>query len=90
MVESKLQLPASVLLMGLFALCHGHAHGTELPTAASGLAYSAGFLTSTTVVLLCGIAVGRMARQTDVRGLVRWSGAAIVLCGLWLASAMAV
>src|SRR5579883_978366 len=39
----RLPLAASMLLVGAFALFHGHAHGTEIPATASGLTYGLGF-----------------------------------------------
>ena len=32
------------VIVGAFAICHGHAHGAELPPGADALAYSAGFV----------------------------------------------
>lgn len=38
-VAARLPLMASMMLVGVFALFHGHAHGQELPQAASALFY---------------------------------------------------
>lgn len=43
-------------LVGVFAIFHGHAHGTEMPADSSGLAYAAGFMAATAVLHLVGIA----------------------------------
>src|SRR5580698_8957387 len=43
----RLPLAASMSIVGLFALCHGHAHGTEIPAAASGFNYALGFVLAT-------------------------------------------
>ena len=45
-------------IVGAFAIFHGHAHGTELPEAASLLAYSIGFVISTGLLHLAGIGFG--------------------------------
>jgi urease accessory protein len=45
-------------LIAIFALCHGYAHGVELPTAADPAAYAAGFVLATGMIHICGIAVG--------------------------------
>ena len=37
----------AVVIVGLFAIFHGHAHGAELPAGADALAYSAGFVVAT-------------------------------------------
>src|SRR5690606_24882720 len=49
LVALRLQIPlvAAAAIVGVFALCHGHAHGTELPSAANALAYGVGFVIAT-------------------------------------------
>ena len=47
-----------LLLVGLFALFHGYAHGHEMPEAAAPLAYAAGFLLATISLHLIGIGLG--------------------------------
>lgn len=42
-------------LVGLFAIFHGHAHGSEMPLDASGLGYAAGFVVATVLLHLAGI-----------------------------------
>lgn len=65
------------LLVGLFALFHGYAHGRELPSAADPLGYSAGFVLATGLLHVAGIALGELGQRA--RGL----GAGIALAGLW-------
>src|SRR3546814_2246047 len=45
-------------LVGAFAVFHGHAHGAEMPVAASGLAYGLGFLLATALLHGAGLALG--------------------------------
>ena len=45
-------------LVGLFALFHGHAHGAEMPAAASELSYAAGFVGATTLLHAVGVGLG--------------------------------
>jgi urease accessory protein len=52
----------SALLVGLFALCHGHAHGWEMPVAASIIFFGLGFIVSTIALHLCGIGIGAAAK----------------------------
>lgn len=47
----RLPLPVSALLVGVFALFHGYAHGAEMPGSASGLAYGLGFVAATGVCI---------------------------------------
>src|SRR3546814_10263076 len=55
-----LSLPAiaAMALVGAFAVFHGHAHGAEMPVAASGLAYGLGFLLETALLHGAGLAHG--------------------------------
>lgn len=69
-------------LVGIFAIFHGHAHGTELPHAASPLAYSLGFVMSTGLLHLAGIAFGTLVRWPAGQVVVRAGGAGIALAGL--------
>jgi len=48
---------AAAVIVGLFAIFHGHAHGTELPAGASGLAYSLGFVAATGLLHAVGIGI---------------------------------
>ena len=48
----------------MFAVFHGHAHGTELPQAADPVAYSLGFVIATTLLHVAGIGIGRAADST--------------------------
>jgi urease accessory protein len=71
----------------LFAIFHGHAHGTEIPLAASGLSYALGFVFATALLHGCGIGLGLLAKQRLSAPALRLAGGAIALCGvcLWLA-----
>ncbi len=55
-----LSVPTAVamVLVGFFAIFHGHAHGAEMPAAASGLAYGAGFVLATAALHATGVALG--------------------------------
>ncbi len=75
-------------LVAFFAIFHGHAHGTELPDAASGVLYSVGFVVATGCLHAVGIAIGLVHRWPLGRAVVRVAGAAVLLAGggfLWRA-----
>ena len=72
----------AALLVALFAIFHGHAHGTELPQAANPLAYSLGFVVATGLLHLTGIALGLLTRWPAGRIAVRGMGAGIALLGV--------
>ncbi|EIM30212.1 HupE/UreJ family protein [Microvirga lotononidis] len=73
-------------LIAVLAVFHGYAHGAEMPAGASGLAYAAGFVMGT--VLLIGIGTGAAllagikGGQLGPRVLRGGGGAAIGLYGL--------
>ena len=58
LTEARPRLWLAVLLVGFFAIFHGHAHGTELPEGASGLYYSIGFVIATGCLHGTGIPSG--------------------------------
>ena len=68
-------------LVGIFAIFHGHAHGTELPHAANAITYAVGFVIATGLLHLCGIAFGLLVRWPWGQVLVRTGGGAIVAIG---------
>jgi urease accessory protein len=84
----RLPLLLSVLLVGLFALFHGHAHGTEMSHTMSGLLYGAGFLASTALLNGIGLCVVAIAQQHRQDWLVRAAGTAVALCGVALTVTM--
>jgi len=70
------------VLVGGFAIFHGHAHGTELPSAADPLLYSLGFVLATGLMHAGGIAFGLLTRWPAGRWAVRAGGGLIGLVGL--------
>lgn len=71
----------AAVLVGVFAIFHGHAHGTELPDAVNPLAFSIGFVLATGLLHLCGILISLLSRWRLGRVLVRAGGAVIALAG---------
>ena len=80
----RLPLVASVILIGLFALFHGHAHGAEMPATASGWLYGTGFVFATAGLHLLGIGVGLGAKRYVSEKMIRVTGCLIAACGLYL------
>ena len=71
-----------MLLVGFFAIFHGHAHGAELPGGADPVAYSLGFVIATGVLHLAGITLGLLARWPAGAIAVRTAGAMITALGV--------
>ena len=80
-LERKPPLAAAAVLVGAFAIFHGHAHGTELPAGQSGLAYSIGFVVATGCLHAVGIAIGTAHRWTAGKVALRVAGALVALAG---------
>jgi len=72
----------AALIVAVFAIFHGYAHGAELPEAANPLAYSLGFVIATGLLHLSGIAFGLLARWPAGRLAVRTGGGLIALAGV--------
>lgn len=83
MGEARPKLAVAVLLVGFFAVFHGHAHGTELPPGQSGLLYSMGFVIATGCLHGMGIGIGLVHRWPAGRLALRGAGAFIAGMGLF-------
>ena len=54
----------AIAVVGLFAIFHGHAHGSEMPLDAAGIEYGTGFMLATAVLHAVGIGIGFLIRMT--------------------------
>lgn len=78
----------AAVIVAAFAIFHGHAHGTELPSAANPLAYSLGFVIATGLLHISGIAFGLLVRWPAGKVAVRTGGGVIALVGLGFLTGM--
>ena len=88
LIAGSVRLPTYVgaLLVGLFAVFHGYAHGLELPQAASPILYGAGFVLAT--ALLHGLGIGFARNSYQYKMLQRIAGYSLIAAsGLLLAAA---
>lgn len=74
---------AAAVLVGIFAVFHGYAHGMELPEAADGVAYGIGFVLATGLIHLAGIGFGLAVIPRQQGRLARAAGAAMSLAGVY-------
>ena len=58
LIECKPALWIAMVMVSIFAIFHGHAHGTELPAGSSALQFSIGFVVATGLLHLIGIGLG--------------------------------
>lgn len=70
------------MLVGLFALFHGYAHGTEIPLAASPLAYIIGFTLATIGLHALGLLLGYGMQRTTKTVFLRVGGFGLAGAGL--------
>ena len=73
---------ASLIVAG-FAIFHGYAHGSEIPSLADPIAYSTGFMLATGGLHLAGIGLGLLDRRCHGRTATLSMGAAIALAGVY-------
>lgn len=83
----KLPLTISAMLVGIFAVCHGHAHGAEMPIAIGAVSYSAGFALATALLHATGMLAGIGLRILNIEKITRFTGGAIALSGIYMAVA---
>jgi urease accessory protein len=89
-LEWRPPLVVAAILVGLFGLFHGYAHGHELPPGQNALLYSMGFVLATGLLHATGIAIGLIHRWKPGRLALRAAGGAICCGGaffLWSAVA---
>jgi urease accessory protein len=81
--EVRPPLVIAALVVGCFAIFHGHAHGTELPPGQSALLYSLGFVIATGGLHALGIGIGTVHGRPWGRQLLRAAGAAVSAGGVF-------
>lgn len=64
----------AALLVGVFAIFHGYAHGSELPPGQSALLFSMGFVIATGALHAVGIGIGALKGRV-------WGGAVLRAAG---------
>lgn len=86
LAEIRPRIVVAAILVGVFAIFHGHAHGTELPAGQNGMLYSMGFVAATGCLHGVGILIGLIHRWPAGRIALRGAGAFIACMGcffLW-------
>jgi urease accessory protein len=84
-LDAKWPVALAMTVVGLFAIFHGHAHGSEMHTAFSPSAYGTGFVLATACLHILGIAVGalisRAAREDHAVQIYRLAGGCTAVLG---------
>jgi urease accessory protein len=81
--EVRTPIAAALVLVGIFAIFHGHAHGTELPPGQNAMLYSLGFVVSTGTLHAVGIGLGLGHKWKSGQVLLRGAGAVVMAGGLF-------
>lgn len=81
--EQRLPVRLAMLGVGFFAIFHGYAHGSEIPTTTQPVLYALGFLTGTALIHIAGVVIGDIAKHYE-RGrlILRVGGALIAVTGV--------
>lgn len=80
----------AALLVGVFAIFHGYAHGSELPPGQSALLFSMGFVIATGALHAVGIGIGALKGRVWGGALLRAAGSMVAAGGaffMWKALA---
>jgi len=87
-VALAINLPVLIgaAIIGIFALLHGHAHGTEVADTINGLEYMVGFALATATLNTLGISLALGAELGSVRPAVRLAGVTCTAVGVGLLS----
>jgi urease accessory protein len=72
----------AAVLVGMFAIFHGYAHGREMSPGDDAAAYSLGFVVATGLLHLCGIAFGLLVKWPAGKLAVRVAGVVIAAVGV--------
>jgi urease accessory protein len=86
MVALAVDLPVwlGAVVIGVFALLHGHAHGSEVAETVSGAEYMAAFALATATLHLVGIGFALTMARASLRPVVRIAGVACMAIGVGL------
>lgn len=79
--EVKVPTSAASAIVGLCALFHGHAHGTELPAMSHAAGYVSGFLVATIALHAAGIGLGALRFGKAGQIAARFAGAVVAVSG---------
>ena len=72
----------AIVAAGLFAIFHGHSHGTEMQYGFSAVGYGSGFVAATLVLHAAGLLLGLGLRRIDVGELaMRLAGGSAAVVG---------
>lgn len=84
LIAATIRLPwiASIVLISVFALCHGFAHGNEMLPGLALVSYATGFAVATALLHLCGVGLAFGINELGRSHWLRLSGVVTALVGV--------
>jgi urease accessory protein len=71
------------LFVCFFGLCHGHAHGVEMPNSIDPALYTLGFVSSTALLHVLGVVIGELTHRRELLiGKLRYVGVSVAGVGV--------
>lgn len=81
-LDKRIPEGGAMLCVAVFALFHGHAHGTEMPSIVHPTLYVIGFVLSTAVLHITGVLIGHYARKKNpALSALRYAGVGMSMAG---------
>ena len=81
----KMPTALAAAMVGVFALFHGHAHGSEMPAFSTPWQYAFGFMLASALLHGAGVWLGKGLQRQALW--LRGGGALIALGGVWMSAA---
>jgi len=73
----------AIVMTSLAGICHGYAHGSEMPSGLLPLLYLAGMVAATAILHAAGVGFGSLAHRAKVPLLLRASGVAVLVFAVY-------
>ena len=84
-IEKKLSVILTMFFVSIFGLCHGTAHGLEMPWASNPILFALGFASGTATLHLFGVGLGHFALKNYFSSIIlRISGMFCAAYGFYL------
>ena len=84
-IEKKISVGIIMTFIGFFGLCHGTAHGLEMPWAANPVLFASGFATGTATLHLFGVGIGYFFTKSKIFSMIlRIMGLSCAIYGIYL------
>jgi urease accessory protein len=79
-LDKRVPMVAAMSAVGVFAIFHGYAHGSEMPVVAQPVTYAIGFMTGTAMLHVMGLIIGDISQHYE-RGKLLLRGAGVAIAG---------